>query len=83
MKDKEKQELGDFISGCANRQSFTIQDMNHIISLLPTVKLRKNPFVGYIDVVENIRMAKEQGYDRAIDLIKNDPDNEGIKFVEL
>ena len=24
----------------------------------------KNPFVGYIDVIENIRMAKEQGFER-------------------
>jgi len=23
-----------------------------------------NPFVGYVDVVENIRMAKEQGFER-------------------
>ena len=23
-----------------------------------------NPFVGYIDVIENIRMAKEQGFER-------------------
>ena len=29
-----------------------------------------NPFVGYIDVVENIRMAKEQGWNRVAEFLK-------------
>jgi len=36
-----------------------------------------NPFVGYIDVVENIRMAKEQGWNRALEELKKELE-EGI-----
>jgi hypothetical protein len=47
----------------------------------PVVKVPTNPFVGYVDVVENIRMAKEQGFSRAVYLLRKD--NPGVKFEEI
>ncbi len=38
---------------------------NQILSYLKAeVEKMENPFEGYIDVVENIRMAKSQGFER-------------------
>ena len=35
---------------------------NHAVKTV--IKEMKNPFVGYVNVTENIRMAKEQGFER-------------------
>ena len=39
--------------------------------VLHHIKVLPNPFEGYVDVVENIRMAKSQGFERFREALKS------------